>query len=77
MAGHEVADEFSQNNLSSSKEEAFASEKAGLLEESLLTAGNPAIICACSVTGGGCRKTQGSISISQNKNQIRKYIKLI
>lgn len=75
MVGHEIADELLQNHVSSSKKELFASEKVSLLEESLLTAKNPAIICACSVIRAGCREKHWDLSPSAKPNQIREYIK--
>lgn len=74
VVGHEVAEQVLQNSSWPSEEEAFAPEKSSLLEESLLTAGNPAIIRAYSVIRAGCRKTQESISMSR-QNQIKPHTK--
>jgi len=74
LVGHEVAEQVLQNSSWPSKAEALLQKKSSLLGEGLLTAGNPAIICAYSLIRAGYRKTQESISVSR-QNQIKQYIK--
>lgn len=68
MVGHEVAEQVLQNSFWPSKE-AFAPEKTSLLQESLLTTGNPAIICAYSAIRAGCRKHRNQ-SACQDKTEL-------